>query len=198
VTHAGTMPRRPPTLRVIAGRWRRRRLSSLPGVETRPMLDRMRETLFNVLRPELEGCTFADLYAGTGAVGIEALSRGAARAIFVEQSPAAVDVIRENLRAVGAGTEARVVRSTVAAALPGLDADVVFLGPPYAAADEYARTLAALGAAPPPLVVAQHARADRLAERYGGLQRRRTIEMGSNALSFYRPAAVGTDGERGS
>jgi 16S rRNA (guanine966-N2)-methyltransferase len=180
--------RRSPTLRVIAGRWRRRRLRSLPGVETRPMLDRMRETLFNVLRPDLEGCVFADLYAGTGAVGIEALSRGAARAVFVEQSPAAVDVIRDNLRAVGAGAEARVVRSTVAAALPALDADVVFLGPPYAAAEEYARTLVALGASPPSLVVAQHARADRLAERYGGLERTRTIDVGSNALSFYRPA----------
>jgi 16S rRNA (guanine(966)-N(2))-methyltransferase RsmD len=174
-------------LRIIAGRYKRRRLQSLPGDATRPMLDRMRETLFNVLQNQIEGKVFADLYAGTGAVGIEALSRGASRAIFVESNPAAVDMIRANLHSVGAQDEARILFSPVAKILPGLQGDIVFLGPPYQAAGEYENTLAALGESGPPLVIAQHDRARPLAERYGRLERYRTIQIGRNALSFYRP-----------
>lgn len=174
-------------LRVIAGRYKRRHLQSLPGEETRPMLDRMRETLFNVLQGQLEGKVFADLYAGTGAVGIEALSRGAARAIFVESGSAAVELIRANLRTVGAQDEARIVFSPVDRALPGLQADIVFLGPPYRAAAEYTNTLTVLGESVPPLVIAQHDRAHPLAEHYGRLERFRVIEMGRNVLSFFRP-----------
>jgi 16S rRNA (guanine(966)-N(2))-methyltransferase RsmD len=173
-------------LRVIAGRYKRRRLQSLPGEATRPMLDRMRETLFNVLQGQIEGRVFADLYAGTGAVGIEALSRGASRAIFVENSTAAVEMIRANLRTVGAQEEARILFSPVAKVLKGLQADVVFLGPPYHAADEYLATLTALGESGPPLVIAQHDRAHPLADEYGRLERFRTMEMGRNALSFFR------------
>jgi 16S rRNA (guanine(966)-N(2))-methyltransferase RsmD len=172
-------------LRVIAGRYKRRRLQSLPGEATRPMLDRMRETLFNVLQGQIEGRVFADLYAGTGAVGIEALSRGASRAIFVESSAAAVEMIRANLRTVGAQDDARILFSPVAKILEGLQADVVFLGPPYHAAEEYQATLTALGELGPPLVIAQHDRAHPLADRYGRLDRFRTMEMGRNALSFF-------------
>jgi 16S rRNA (guanine(966)-N(2))-methyltransferase RsmD len=174
-------------LRVIAGRFKRRHLQSLPGEETRPMLDRMRETLFNVLQGQVEGKVFADLYAGTGAVGIEALSRGAARVIFVESGAAAVELIRANLRAVGAQDEARIVFSPVNKALPAVQADIVFLGPPYHAADEYRSTLTLLGESVPPLVIAQHDRAHPLAGQYGRLERFRVIEMGRNALSFFRP-----------
>ena len=174
-------------LRVIAGRFKRRRLQSLPGEETRPMLDRMRETLFNVLQGQIEGKVFADLYAGTGAVGIEALSRGAIRAIFVESSAAAVEMIRANLRTVGAQDDARILFSPVAKVLQGLQADIAFLGPPYQATAEYQTTLAALGEAGPSLVIAQHDRAHELADRYGRLERFRTIVMGRNALSFFRP-----------
>src|SRR5215471_15713534 len=88
-------------VRVIAGEFRSRLLKSLPGLDIRPTPDRLREALFNILAPRLEGAVFADLYAGTGAVGIEALSRGARRAIFVEQKAAAARVIRENLKALG-------------------------------------------------------------------------------------------------
>jgi 16S rRNA (guanine(966)-N(2))-methyltransferase RsmD len=150
------------------------------------MLDRMRETLFNVLQGQVEGSVFADLYAGTGAVGIEALSRGARRGVFVESNPAAVEVIRANLNLLGAQNDARIVLAPVAGALPGLAADIVFLGPPYQAADEYANTLTELGKSAPPLVIAQHDRARPLADRYGELERFRTIEMGRNALSFFR------------
>jgi 16S rRNA (guanine966-N2)-methyltransferase len=173
-------------LRVIAGRFKRRRLQSLPGEETRPMLDRMRETMFNVLQDSIEGKVFADLYAGTGAVGIEALSRGAVRAIFVESSPAAVEMVRSNLRAVGAQDDARILFSPVTQVLEGLRADIAFLGPPYRATQEYESTLSALGESGPPLVIAQHDRAHRLADTYGRLEQYRTIQMGRNALTFFR------------
>jgi 16S rRNA (guanine(966)-N(2))-methyltransferase RsmD len=175
-------------LRVIGGLYKRRRLKSLPGNETRPMLDRVRETLFNVLQGQIEGRSFADLYAGTGAVGIEALSRGAALAIFVESNGAGVELIRSNLRTVGALHEARIHQSPVDKALDNLEADIVFLGPPYQAAKEYEGTLTTLGQTTPgrsPLVIAQHDRANPLAERYGRLERFRTIEMGRNVLSFF-------------
>ena len=174
-------------MRIIAGKYGHRRLKTLPGRETRPMPDRLREALFNVMAHEIEGKTFADLYAGSGAVGIEALSRGAALSIFVESSAAAVRVIQENLRALGVEQEAPVLRATVEEALSGLSADVYFLGPPYALADEYSRTLDTLGESPPNLVIAQHAARQELAGEYGRLGRSRVIRQGSNSLSFYRP-----------
>src|SRR5580698_9478109 len=94
-------------MRVIGGEFRSRQLKTLPGLEVRPTPDRLRETLFNVLAPRIEGAVFADVYAGTGAVGIEALSRGASPAIFIEETRAAGAVIRENLRTLG--VEARAV-----------------------------------------------------------------------------------------
>jgi 16S rRNA (guanine(966)-N(2))-methyltransferase RsmD len=165
------------------------------------MLDRMRDTLFNVLQSIIAGKVFVDLYAGTGAVGIEALSRGAS-AIFVESNPGAVAVIRDNLKSLGAEQDAQVLPIPVAAALAKLDpgrwneltnqpaGNLYFLGPPYEAAEEYERTLSALGAfgSPMEMVIAQHATQQPLSEQYGRLQRFRTIKLGSNSLSFYRPA----------
>ena len=149
------------------------------------MLDRMRETLFSVLQGQVEGKVFADLYAGTGAVGIEALSRRASRAIFVESSAAAIELIRANLQELGAQEDARILFSPVANVLRDLQADIAFLGPPYSAAEEYENTLTALGQSGPPLVIAQHGRSKPLADQYGRLERFRTIEMGRNALSFF-------------
>ena len=88
-------------MRIIAGSLRSRTLTAPPGVATRPTSDRLRETLFNVLAPRMEGAAFLDLYAGSGAVGIEALSRGAARVEFVERAPAALKVLRGNLERLG-------------------------------------------------------------------------------------------------
>jgi 16S rRNA (guanine(966)-N(2))-methyltransferase RsmD len=172
-------------VRIIAGKYRRRLLQTLPGNETRPMLDRMRETLFNVLQNRVIGKVFVDLYAGTGAVGLEALSRGAAKSIFVEENFRAAEVIRQNLRLVGAESEAELIQSAVQKALPRITGDIFFLGPPYAAAEEYENTLQALGEKPPELVIAQHAKADQLAEQYGRLRRFRAIHQGTNSLSFY-------------
>ena len=174
-------------MRIIAGKYRRRQLESLEGDETRPMLDRMRETLFNVLQMRIPGAVFADLYAGTGAVGIEALSRGAKRAVFVEASPKAARVIGDNLERVGAREDAELRISTVARALGSIDADIWFVGPPYPAHDEYAATLGALGERGADLVIAQHDARFDPGDRHGGLVRTRLLRMGKNALSFYGP-----------
>lgn len=172
-------------MRVIGGEFRSRLLKSVPGLDTRPTPDRLREALFNVLAPRIEGAVFADLYAGTGAVGIEALSRGASRAIFIEQNRAAVKVIRENLESLGLMERAQVRQSRALAAIGSLSADIVFLDPPYALENEYEVVLDRLGARPLPLIIVQHAAKQKLAESYGTHARARTLKQGDNCLSFY-------------
>ena len=129
---------------VIAGEFRSRRLKSLPGLNTRPTPDRLRETLFNVLAPRVPDCVFMDIYAGTGAVGIEALSRGARRAIFIEKNRAAVEVIRENLAALGLESRAEVFTGKAATVLERVRADIAFLDPPYEMSKEYETSMTAL------------------------------------------------------
>ncbi len=175
-------------MRVIGGEFRRRVLKSVPGLDTRPTPDRLRESLFNVLAPRIEGTTFLDLYAGTGAVGIEALSRGAARVIFIEKNRAALQAIRENLRTLGIAARADVRQGSPAQLVGLFDADIVFLDPPYALESEYKATLGALGDKPAPLVIAQHPPRLKLEERYGALLRARALRQGDNVLSFYAPA----------
>lgn len=172
-------------MRVIGGEFRSRPLKSLPGLDVRPTPDRLREALFNVLAPRIQGTIFADLYAGTGAVGIEALSRGASKAVFVEQSHAALRVLRENLRALGVETRAEVRHGRATAMLPKIEADIVFLDPPYRLEREYESALILLGDNPPPLVIAQHPPRLKLQEIYGALHRTRVMKHGDNALSFY-------------
>jgi 16S rRNA (guanine(966)-N(2))-methyltransferase RsmD len=170
-------------MRVIAGDLRSRRLKTVPGFDTRPTPDRLRESLFNILAPRIQGTIFLDAYAGTGAVGIEALSRGAARAIFIERSRKAVDVLRENLASLGLTRRAEVIHGRVLQHLPAHSVDIVFLDPPYELEHEYPDALNLLGSTP--LVVAQHASRHQLAERYGPLARTRTLRQGDNALSFF-------------
>jgi 16S rRNA (guanine(966)-N(2))-methyltransferase RsmD len=172
-------------MRVIAGEFRSRLLGSLPGLDIRPTPDRLREALFNVLAPRIEGSVFADLYAGTGAVGIEALSRGAARAIFVEQNRDAVGVIRKNLKSLGIEERADVRQGKAAAVIPTLGADIVFADPPYRLEAEYESVLALLGAHPPALAAVQHDRRRVLPERAGALARFRVMKHGDNCVSFY-------------
>ena len=173
-------------MRVIAGKFRRRVLQSLEGSQTRPMLDRMRQTMFDVLQGEIPGRVFADLYAGTGAVGIEALSRGAASAVFVESSQRAVTVIRNNLAALAITDQAEVRTAQVQDVVEGIDADIYFLGPPYEAMHEYVGVLRMLSAKPAEWVIAQHGRELELSERYGDLSRVRVIKVGGNRLSLFR------------
>ena len=173
-------------MRVIGGEFRSRTLKSLPGLDVRPTPDRLREALFNILAPRIEGTVFADVYAGTGAVGIEALSRGASRAIFVEQGRSAVEVIRKNLQSLDLEARAQVRHGRATAILPQLkELDIVFIDPPYRLEPEYERGLMLLAQAPPPLVIVQHATRFELAESYGSLKRQRTLKQGDNTLSFY-------------
>ena len=184
-------------MRVIAGKYRSRPLRSLKGTAMRPTSDRLRETLFNILAPSVEGATFVDLYAGTGAVGIEALSRGAGYAIFVEQHAPAVALIRRNLESLGIGADAELLNSDVARAIERLEArrvhaQLIFLDPPYAAEGEYESALEALGesviVAPGARVIVEHLRKRRLPDRIGDLELARVVEQGDAALSFYRLA----------
>jgi 16S rRNA (guanine966-N2)-methyltransferase len=173
-------------MRVIAGEFRSRRLKSLAGLNTRPTPDRLRETLFNVLAPQIPDCVFIDIYAGTGAVGIEALSRGARRCIFVENNRAAVDVIRENLAVLGLESRAEVFAGKAATVLEHARAEIAFLDPPYEMSKEYAASMMALDQSETPLVVIQHSSRFTPQEAYGKLQRYRVIKQGDNSLSFYR------------
>jgi 16S rRNA (guanine966-N2)-methyltransferase len=120
-------------LRVIAGRARGHRLRSVPGDTTRPITDRARESLFNILGPDVEGASFLDLFAGTGSVGIEALSRGAGFARFIDLNRAAIETVRANLAATGLEAGAETVRSDAFSILerpPDRTFDYVFIAPP--------------------------------------------------------------------
>jgi 16S rRNA (guanine966-N2)-methyltransferase len=172
-------------MRIIAGEFRSRRLKTLPGMSLRPTSDRLRETLFNVLGDSLRGARFVDCYAGSGAVGLEALSRGAASVVFVEQSTAALRVLRDNIRSLGVDARATVIESPADRALRRLDhADIVFLDPPYAAAEEYQSSLEALRNSAA-LIVAEHASRTEIAapEEWA---RVRLLKQGDSALSFFR------------
>ena len=182
-------------MRIIAGTLRSRALQAPEGLATRPTSDRLRETLFNVLAPRIEGAAFLDLYAGSGAVGIEALSRGARHVEFVERAPAALKVLRANLEKLGLKTGFRIHSGSTGAYLrraAGNRFDVAFLDPPYDA-NEYAGTLGLLGTiaegllAEGALVIAEHRRKVQLEDRYGSLVRTRLLQQGDAALSFYAP-----------
>lgn len=190
-------------MRVIAGQFRSRVLQAPAGLDVRPTSDRLRETLFNVLAPRVAGSVFLDLYAGSGAVGIEALSRGAREAVFVEQAQPSLRAIRSNLASLDIRGSYTLEPRSVASALPRLlesrhdeDAvDIAFLDPPYAAEDECALALGLLGGAcrallaPEGLVVAEHRKRRGPDERCGALVRYRVLTQGDAALSFYRLAA---------
>ena len=184
---------------MIAGQYRRRALRSLPGREIRPTADRLRETLFNVLcagnPAALAESTWFDLYAGTGAVGIEALSRGAQMVYFVESSKAAAELIAGNLKSLGIARGFQIVKVEAGKALRQLEAvgsvaDFVFLDPPYPMQDEYAKTLAALAESKllreRSVVMAEHEKRFDPGEAFGKLRRYRKLEQGDAALSFYR------------
>jgi len=182
-------------MRVIAGKYRSRRLSSIRGVDLRPTSDRLRETLFNVLtagNPDaLQSSSWLDLYAGTGAVGIEALSRGAAKVIFVEQSRAAAELISKNLSAleIKEGFRLLTVSSATAVERGKGTFNYVFLDPPYRMEDEYKAILKLLGRSrlvdSATVIIAEHSSKFDPGSEHGKLQRYRKLEQGDGALSFY-------------
>lgn len=186
-------------MRVIAGKYRSRPLRSLPGLDLRPTADRLRETLFDVLNagnPEaLVGTVWLDLYAGTGAVGIEALSRGAAMVYFVESSPRAARLIAHNLSSLELGSGFRVMRQNAQRALHELESaavcvDCVFLDPPYQMESAYQKTLEFLSqsplAKPNAVIVAEHRKKFDPGQTFDALRRYRTLSQGAAVLSFYK------------
>jgi 16S rRNA (guanine(966)-N(2))-methyltransferase RsmD len=189
-------------MRVIAGQYRSRLLQSPPGTATRPTSDRLRETLFNILAQQIAGARFVDLFAGTGAVGIEALSRGAAFVWFAENAPPALKSLRANLTALKIGGDFALEDRGAMPLLQRLTklpqpVDLVFLDPPYEAEDAYTQTLGFLGSsanrtllAAEAVVIAEFATKSKfqLAPRYGSLTQTRLYKQGDTSLAFYSPA----------
>jgi 16S rRNA (guanine966-N2)-methyltransferase len=186
-------------MRVIAGKYRSRVLKGPGSLRLRPTSDRLRETLFNVLGPSIEDSLFIDLFAGTGAVGIEAISRGARETIFVESNPKAARLIRENINTLEIQQTAELLE---ASALRGLErmatrhllADFIFLDPPYEKTGEYLETLEFLDAshliAPRGIVIVEHYWKSALPEFLTRLECTRQLEQGDAILSFYTLAAA--------
>jgi 16S rRNA (guanine(966)-N(2))-methyltransferase RsmD len=190
-------------MRIIAGTYRSRILKNLKGLALRPTSDRLRETLFNVLGPSVENCRFLDIFAGTGAVGIEALSRGAAEVIFIENHLPAAGLIRHNLKSLAIKHGATVLPIDALKALqklgdrkaPRRPFDIAYLDPPYAAKDEYDRILQFLGSpafasanlGPTAIVIAEHRRSLELPDASGALHCTRILRQGDATLTFYRP-----------
>jgi 16S rRNA (guanine966-N2)-methyltransferase len=186
-------------MRIIAGKYRSRQLKSLKGMALRPTSDKLRETLFNVLGELVVDARFADLFAGTGAVGIEALSRGAREAIFVERHLPAVALIKKNLESLEIRKGARVLPLDALQAVKRLAGepeasrarvDILFVDPPYAEAEQYKNVLSFLGVAnllaENAVVIAEHQRSLDLPQSFGKLERVRVLRQGDAALTFFR------------
>jgi 16S rRNA (guanine(966)-N(2))-methyltransferase RsmD len=181
-------------MRIVAGKFGSRRLAGPRGYALRPTSDRLRETLFDILQTEVQGSFFVDAYAGTGAVGLEALSRGARAVVFLENHRQPLGLIRENLHALGISEGAEVLPLDAARGITvlggrGITADFVFLDPPYDANDEYERMFEALDESPivtpQTRIIIERSCKLTLPERRGRLHRRRTTEQGDAALDFY-------------
>jgi 16S rRNA (guanine966-N2)-methyltransferase len=194
-------------MRVIAGTFRSRQLKSLKGLALRPTSDRLRETLFNILANRIAGSRFIDAFAGTGAVGIEAISRGASDVVFIENHHPAAALIKKNLDSLEIRSGAKVLPIDALRAMERLSLahktgaspfDIVFLDPPYAASEEYQRVFSFLGDAPflckGALVIAEHSRKFKLPEGFGNLERVRVLRQGDASLSFYRFTTSGAMG----
>ena len=183
-------------MRIIAGRFRGRKLKSPPSLETRPTSDRLRETLFNIIAPRIEGARFLDLCAGSGAVGIEALSRSAAHTTFVDHSRKMCQLIGANLDLCRiTEAEATVVAADAALFLKRLRVrqtdpwDVVYYDPPYA--DDYAVVLEHFAnhselLSTEGLLIVEHDRRKELQEALGVLQRQRILKQGDSSITFYK------------
>jgi len=183
-------------MRVIAGTLKGRRLESPAWAGLRPTSDRLRETLFNVLGPRIAGARFLDGYAGTGAVGIEAMSRGAAMVTFVESDRRAVALIARNLRRCGLEDGYAIIRAGFIEAagtrLPAAGCDLVWLDPPYETADlvgplEAAAGLTTAGG----LVLLEHARRRGVPLDITGLASVRTVRSGDSTLALFERTAPG-------
>jgi 16S rRNA (guanine966-N2)-methyltransferase len=180
-------------MRVISGKFRGRILKGPEGLEMRPTGDRLKESLFNILGPGIDGATMLDVFGGTGAIGIEAISRGASEVVFIESSDTSVRLIRKNLKICGIGNGYRIIEQDVFAALralarQGYKANVVFFDPPYDF-KPYADLLGIVFQRglllQPARVMIEHHRKAILPESGGGYRRSRIVRQGDHGLSFY-------------
>jgi 16S rRNA (guanine(966)-N(2))-methyltransferase RsmD len=183
-------------MRVIAGIYKGRRLKTLEGLQVRPTSDRLRETLFNILAPRIEEARFADVCAGSGAVGIEALSRGAAHVTFIEASRKAAAVIGENLRHCGIKEGFKLINRDAVRAMKYLAAekiqfDIIFFDPPYAA-EIYSPVMWQIAKndllAENGVVIVEHRRQSPIAPNYDDLRPYREIVQGESCFTFYSNA----------
>ena len=181
-------------MRVIAGAYRGRVLRTVEGAEVRPTSDRLRETLFNILAPRVLASRFLDVCAGSGAVGIEAISRGASPVTLIENSRRARSAIEANLRTLGIGGAVRLISRDALAALAQLaesseQFDIVFFDPPYESGlyDPVMSNLAASNLISlDSITVVEHRAKHRLAPAYSNLKVYRQVKHGESALSFYK------------
>jgi len=189
-------------MRIIAGRFRGRKLKSPPSLATRPTSDRLRETMFNILAPRIKGARFLDLCAGTGAVGIEALSRGASQVTFVDQSRKMCGLIEANLQALAISEdeieedEIEIVTSEASEFLRKFvkkatePFDIIFFDPPYAA--DYETILNSIGEHAAhilhsdAIVIVEHDKRKQLSDQFNALKRCREVKQGDSVLSFYQ------------
>jgi 16S rRNA (guanine(966)-N(2))-methyltransferase RsmD len=182
-------------MRIIAGTFRSRRLKSNPPPGIRPTSDKLRETLFNILGPRVEGAVFLDGCAGTGGIGIEAISRGASMVYFADRSPKATAIVRENLKSLAITDGFRVMDADLAKALDtcagaGVSFNVAFVDPPYEREDLYRAALERFASqpllAPEGILVIEHSKRVVLPETEGPLRQYRALVQGDSALAFYR------------
>ncbi|HYR86183.1 MAG TPA: 16S rRNA (guanine(966)-N(2))-methyltransferase RsmD [Terriglobia bacterium] len=176
-------------MRIISGRFKSRRLRATPPPGIRPTSDKLKETLFNILGASIEQTTFLDGCAGMGGIGIEALSRGAAHVVFVEQSRKACRIIRENLTSLGIKEGYKILEMDLIKALDicardGIQFDIAFVDPPYERDDLYQ---ACLGRFHGGLLIFEHSRRKDLPDSSGTLRKIRSLVQGDAALAFYKP-----------
>ncbi|HEY2381288.1 MAG TPA: 16S rRNA (guanine(966)-N(2))-methyltransferase RsmD [Terriglobia bacterium] len=172
-------------MRIISGKFGSRRLKGTPPSGLRPTSDKLRETVFNILGVRVEGATFLDGCAGTGAIGLEAISRGAALVYFVEQSRKACRMIRENLQELDIQEGFKVFEMDIRKAFEIVGAvDIAFVDPPYDRDDLYEATLNHFNG---DLLVLEHSKRKDLPEAAGRLRKIRSLVQGDAALAFYTP-----------
>jgi 16S rRNA (guanine966-N2)-methyltransferase len=178
-------------MRIISGKFRSRRLKATPPPGIRPTSDKLRETLFNILGPRVEGAAFLDGCAGVGAIGLEAISRGAAFVHFVDQSRKACQFVRENLKSLEIAEGFKVLEMDLIRALTTLNTafDIAFIDPPYDREDLYDAVLERFGSSswltPGGILVLEHSKRKVLPDSSGGVRKIRSLVQGDAALAFY-------------
>lgn len=186
-------------MRIITGTHRGKKLLTLEGEQVRPTTDRVKESLFNILQFQLEGRRFLDLFAGSGQIGLEALSRGAAHCVFVDAAKESVRVVEKNIQSTGLGDRAKVVNLDFAAYLRTCRErfDIAFLDPPYRTGLlERALPLVAEHIAPGGVILCEHPKDEALPEEAGPFRKHKSYRYGKIMLTAYRqPVEEEEDGE---